>query len=301
MPGRKFQQSTSSYRYSINGQEKESELNENITTALYWEYDSRIVRRWNIDPKPSIGISVYSSFANNPILLSDPFGDTTEIRSSKGTYINTLNDKGTLKVFVVNSKYDKFFEPLKGVDLSKLNNSFLKRFKSTFATAGITYDVNTIRKFYNIWSKSFEVKMVGVTPIAGNKITLFDSKGKRVPLRPLYAEAVLKLSVIDYNISIPNTKPESDNNLLSNFAGRYLKIHFHTDNGSGKIILSGPGIYSDTDFKSEVGPSGKIVNRQEGDYDNVGDRKDESRDILVDKNKIYLYNDDKLQNIELDR
>ena len=50
MPGRKYQQGNSNYRYSINGQEKESELNENITTAEFWEYDSRIVRRWNVDP-----------------------------------------------------------------------------------------------------------------------------------------------------------------------------------------------------------------------------------------------------------
>ena len=73
-PGRSF--SSSSYRYSINGQEKETELNENITTAEYWEYDSRTVRRWNLDPKPTVGISEYSAFNGNPIWYSDPLGDT---------------------------------------------------------------------------------------------------------------------------------------------------------------------------------------------------------------------------------
>ena len=76
MPGRKYQQGSSSYRYSINGQEKDNELNENITTAQYWEYDSRIGRRWNMDPKGDVSISSYATFANNPIFNLDPDGDT---------------------------------------------------------------------------------------------------------------------------------------------------------------------------------------------------------------------------------
>ena len=78
MPGRKYVQSGAApYRYSINGQEKELELNENITTAEYWEYDSRIGRRWNIDPKPNINFSPYSTFEDNPIWHNDIKGDTT--------------------------------------------------------------------------------------------------------------------------------------------------------------------------------------------------------------------------------
>jgi LysM repeat protein len=76
MPGRKFQAGTQSYRYSINGQEKDKELNENITTAQFWEYDSRIGRRWNIDPVSKIWESGYATFSNNPINRADPFGDT---------------------------------------------------------------------------------------------------------------------------------------------------------------------------------------------------------------------------------
>ena len=76
MPGRKYQASlTSKYRFSINGQEKSDELNENLTTALYWEYDSRIVRRWNVDPKTKPWESPYACFGNNPILLTDVLGD----------------------------------------------------------------------------------------------------------------------------------------------------------------------------------------------------------------------------------
>ncbi|MBP6024917.1 hypothetical protein [Ferruginibacter sp.] len=69
---RKF--SSNKYRYSINGQEKETELNENITTAMYWEYDSRIGRRWNVDPVIKYWESPYACFNNSPIFIADPSG-----------------------------------------------------------------------------------------------------------------------------------------------------------------------------------------------------------------------------------
>jgi YD repeat-containing protein len=77
MPGRKF--SPSSYRYGFNGQEKSDEIFEGSTTAEYWEYDSRIGRRWNIDPKPTVGISDYSTLNNNPICYIDILGDTGRV------------------------------------------------------------------------------------------------------------------------------------------------------------------------------------------------------------------------------
>jgi RHS repeat-associated protein len=73
-PGRKFS-AGSGYRYGFNGQEKDKELNENITTAEYWEYESRIGRRWNIDPKPNEAVSPYNCFNGNPIIQADPKGD----------------------------------------------------------------------------------------------------------------------------------------------------------------------------------------------------------------------------------
>ena len=83
LPGRKYQATpTSKYRYSINGQEKESELNENITTAMYWEYDSRIGRRWNVDPVQKTDESPYLCFSGNPIFYKDILGDEAE--SDKG-------------------------------------------------------------------------------------------------------------------------------------------------------------------------------------------------------------------------
>lgn len=75
MPGRKYSQSGTTYRYGFNGQEITSEIFEGSTTAMFWEYDSRIGRRWNLDPVVKPWESGYSCFNNNPILITDVNGD----------------------------------------------------------------------------------------------------------------------------------------------------------------------------------------------------------------------------------
>jgi len=71
------------YRYGFNGQEKSDEVANGSTTALFWEYDSRIGRRWNVDPKPNVGVSGYNTFGGNPIWFSDILGDTTGGNNTK--------------------------------------------------------------------------------------------------------------------------------------------------------------------------------------------------------------------------
>jgi RHS repeat-associated protein len=75
MPSRSF--SANSYRYGFNGQEKDDEVAGigNVNTAMYWEYDSRLGRTWNLDPKPQMNISDYATVGNNPIWFNDPLGD----------------------------------------------------------------------------------------------------------------------------------------------------------------------------------------------------------------------------------
>ena len=104
MPGRKYQSGNSAYRYSINAQERSEELNENFTTALYWEYDSRIGRRWNVDPVKKESESPYLTFSGNPILLSDPNGDNANgpddppgyVRGKAGDQLGSYVYKGVL-------------------------------------------------------------------------------------------------------------------------------------------------------------------------------------------------------------
>ena len=76
MPGRTY--NATAYRYGFNGQEKDNEVSVNggTNTAMFWEYDTRLGRRWNLDPIPSAALSPYCAFDDNPISLTDVNGDT---------------------------------------------------------------------------------------------------------------------------------------------------------------------------------------------------------------------------------
>ena len=78
LPGRTYQAGAASYRFGFNSHEKSDEISGvgNHTTALYGEYDTRLVRRWNPDPSPTVGVSLYSVFLNNPIWRNDILLDT---------------------------------------------------------------------------------------------------------------------------------------------------------------------------------------------------------------------------------
>jgi len=81
MPGRSY--NANAYRYGFGTQEKDDEITGNSGshyTATFWEYDTRLGRRWNLDPKPTIGVSDYATFLNNPIWYNDPLGDKVEYK-----------------------------------------------------------------------------------------------------------------------------------------------------------------------------------------------------------------------------
>ncbi|MDI1234402.1 MAG: hypothetical protein PSX81_08980 [bacterium] len=71
------------YRYGFNTQEKDNEIGIGHFTAEFWEYDSKLCRRWNLDPKPQIKISDYSVMGNNPIFNIDILGDEFTPNSRK--------------------------------------------------------------------------------------------------------------------------------------------------------------------------------------------------------------------------
>ncbi len=66
----------SGYRFGYQGVEKDDEVagSGNSYTAMFWQYDSRLGRRWNIDPVTYPWQSSYATFNNNPIVFVDPLG-----------------------------------------------------------------------------------------------------------------------------------------------------------------------------------------------------------------------------------
>ena len=93
MPGRKFASASANYRYGFNGQEKSDEIkgDGNSFTAEYWEYDSRLVRRWNVDPITKPWESPYACFNGNPIMNIDPKGlDGVPYKVKKGDNLSKI-------------------------------------------------------------------------------------------------------------------------------------------------------------------------------------------------------------------
>jgi RHS repeat-associated protein len=89
-PERNF--NVSGYRYGFNGQERSDEIDGNSFSALFWEYDSRIGRRWNVDPVTKSMISPYEVLGNNPISYIDPLGNDPDKGNGKGK-INYESDR----------------------------------------------------------------------------------------------------------------------------------------------------------------------------------------------------------------
>ncbi|UZJ64011.1 hypothetical protein OKW96_16585 [Sphingobacterium sp. KU25419] len=75
------------YSFGYNTQMKSDEVygKGNLSTAKFWEMDTRILRRWNLDPVDQISISNYAVNGLNPILYSDPAGDLFGIKGFGST------------------------------------------------------------------------------------------------------------------------------------------------------------------------------------------------------------------------
>ena len=92
MPGRSF--SSPSYRYGFNGQEKDDEVSGsgNTMTAEFWEYDTRLGRRWNKDLAISVDGSPYVCLHNSSLQYIDPNGnDPIDPRTGQEYVIDLWN------------------------------------------------------------------------------------------------------------------------------------------------------------------------------------------------------------------
>lgn len=111
MPGLSF--NPNEYRFGgAGGQEADDEITGSRThyTAEYWEYDSRIGRRWNIGPVDKPWMSSYHAFSNNPIWNIDPNGaEDTRYEDEEGNLIAETDDGNDMTV-KVSQEDQKMFE-----------------------------------------------------------------------------------------------------------------------------------------------------------------------------------------------
>jgi len=117
----------------------------NHNTALFWEYDTRLARRWNLDPKPTSYESRYGICKNNPIAFSDILGDTTHLYNSIGPYAFTIYDKSSHEiVFLTDEALKGTFQEIKkgGVNINSIaenlrdpkNSGLIAKFSTKLAS-----------------------------------------------------------------------------------------------------------------------------------------------------------------------
>ncbi len=82
VPDNYYQDGSTLARFGFNGMERDDEIAGlgNSYHAMFWMYDSRTARRWNLDPMGAFfsNQSAYSTFNNNPIFFMDPLGLVAE-------------------------------------------------------------------------------------------------------------------------------------------------------------------------------------------------------------------------------
>jgi hypothetical protein len=286
MPNRQYSLSSGSkYRFGFNGQEKDDEVYGagNLNTAEFWEYDTRIGRRWNLDPKPQISISDYAVNKNNPVWYWDKNGDIAHFYDSKGQLIGTVPDG------------NKFITPTviddEQVYLAKMMLELKKIKASDIQPLGLTYDVKAIGKFYDK-SANYKAKKIGG-----------DELKEPHKLRSEIGTAMIeKNRIVSPSQGEPNCEYNAamcDPELYKNTTGDKYEdkrgfIHIHPEPFQNGGVYYGlkpndpSNVGGDRDYYSSK--------RKYGDppYKN-------SRDVVVSKDYIILYNDKKEQDIKIKR
>ncbi len=119
------------YRYGFNGQERDDEVAGagNSYTAEFWQYDSRLGRRWNVDPVVKSYASNYSVFSNNPLTMVDPDG-AADFYNEAGVKVGTDGNPDGI-IYILTSEAD-----IKKAMHSYYGKGIMGFFRQLFGTKG---------------------------------------------------------------------------------------------------------------------------------------------------------------------
>ncbi len=180
MPGRSYTaNSTEMYKYGFNGQEKDDEVygEGNLNSALFWEYDTRLGRRWNMDPVIKYWMSPFHAFSNNPIQNIDPIGanddDYKLDRESGGIVKIRETEENTDRIYAENEAGDIDLNNSITVEKGIIANKGEYQYKEKDGTSSET---NTVRLSENIADMNRLYKFVATNSNVEWSLCTFQNK-----------------------------------------------------------------------------------------------------------------------------
>lgn len=205
MSGRRFLSPKA--KYGFNGQMKDNEVygEGNSTTAEFWQYDPRLGRRWNIDPKIKEYYSDYLTFGGNPILHSDVKGDD-HYKLDKDGSIKRIAKTKDQKDYLFDSDIKKFVIVDKGL-LDKMIVG--KASDKPLRTYLVTTKTNELQKIYEFAANHSNVEWSMVTIKGKNQISILATfhSDKSVGLGTFVIDPLMtknkNISIVSYSHSHP--------------------------------------------------------------------------------------------------
>lgn len=254
MPGRKYE-ARSGYRYTMNGQEREKEVNENVTSAEFWMYDSRIARRWNTDPVFKEFESPYLTFSGNPIWMADPNGDSTPVH-------NRLIDRNGSEITTPTTVWmpKSAWGDTRNAGFKDLGNGKTEITPGTFMVAETPRDGNT-NVFKQVEGDKFTWAVnnsglvptlapppppPGATPILQFNTQITGVQNVRGPVGNINQT---------FNIAFNGASGTADAARFTNPAAGVAQINVFANRLRGLGITTGVNITIGTDFVSQTSPS----------------------------------------------
>ncbi len=127
-----------------NGQKLSKEISPTAQTALFWEYDADIARRWNVDPVVKANESPYLTFAGNPIYLVDINGDDWSVSTKTNGKKTEVTFTFTGAVVNLSSKKYKKWE------MKKIISRMKKDIEATYQAKGQDVVFKTVARIREI-------------------------------------------------------------------------------------------------------------------------------------------------------
>jgi RHS repeat-associated protein len=289
----------------FNGYELNTDFDINLNESFYRSHDPQLGRFWQIDPSPTFEISPYVAMGNNPISLNDLLGDTSIYYNSQGAQIGAINrGSGVTAVEVGDNWSGVVGLAIGAINGNKdLSDKQVGAFDALLQGTGTAYDISGMSKYYAENGNKNSIEQIDGTPVSAMKS--FTINGKSADPKSLKAEASVSLIMKDGKITVGNREYKN-----KDLVRTYAPDNMGTEAGyTGAFLHTHPAMKdSKIEWKSGFsrptyniypgdGPSGADYQKARGDaqYNNG------VRNVVADKNYIYLINGTDKQTIKIPR